>query len=52
MESAMEYLAQLGQTILTLARQFTFKDAIDVAIVTLLLYGVIKLCGKPGPDSW
>ncbi len=43
MESAMEYLAQLGQTILTLARQFTFKDAIDVAIVTLLLYGVIKL---------
>ena len=43
MESAMEYLAQLGQTILTLARQFTFKDAIDVAIVTLLHYGVIKL---------
>ena len=43
MESAMEYLGRLGQTILTLANQFTFKDVIDVVIVTLLLYGAIKL---------
>ena len=43
MESAMNYIAQTGQTILALARQFTFKDAIDVAIVTVLLYSAIKL---------
>lgn len=39
----MNYIAQTGQTILALARQFTFKDAIDVAIVTVLLYSAIKL---------
>ncbi len=39
----MDMLARAGQTFLNLARQFTFKDAIDVAIVTMLLYGIIKL---------
>ena len=39
----MEHIAQLGQTILNLARNFTFKDAVDVAIVTILLYSAIKL---------
>ena len=43
MEPALEYISNMGQTILNLARQFTFKDAVDVAIVTVLLYGVIKL---------
>ena len=39
----MQYLSELGQNILTAARNFTFKDAIDVAIVTVLLYSAIKL---------
>ena len=39
----MEHISQLGQTILNLARNFTFKDAVDVAIVTILLYSAIKL---------
>ena len=43
MGPALEYISNMGQTILNLARQFTFKDAVDVAIVTVLLYGVIKL---------
>ena len=43
MASAFEYLSQLGETIIDLARHFTFKDALDVAIVTVLLYSAIKL---------
>ena len=43
MDSAMEYIAQTGEMILNLARQFTLKDAVDVAIVTVLLYSAIKL---------
>ena len=43
MGPALESISNMGQTILNLARQFTFKDAVDVAIVTVLLYGVIKL---------
>ncbi|RKJ41530.1 TIGR00159 family protein [Acutalibacter sp. 1XD8-33] len=39
----MDSIARFGQTVLNLARQFTLKDALDVAIVTVLLYGVIKL---------
>lgn len=39
----MSFLSQTGQTIINVARQFTFKDAIDVFIVTFLLYGIIKL---------
>ena len=42
-DAVMEYIARQGQTILNLARQFTLKDALDVAIVTILLYGLIKL---------
>ena len=41
--SAMEYISQAGGTIMDLARHFTLKDALDVAIVTLLLYSAIKL---------
>ena len=43
LESVVQYLSELGQNILTAARNFTFKDAIDVAIVTVLLYSAIKL---------
>ena len=43
MGDIMDAAARFGQTFLNLARQFTFKDAIDVAIVTVLLYGIIKL---------
>ncbi|WP_322170079.1 diadenylate cyclase CdaA [Acutalibacter caecimuris] len=39
----MENITRMGQTVLNLARQFTLKDALDVAIVTILLYGLIKL---------
>lgn len=39
----MDFLSRAGQTIVNLAREFTFKDAIDVLIVTALLYGIIKL---------
>ena len=41
--SAMEYISQAWGTIMDLARPFTLKDALDVAIVTLLLYSAIKL---------
>ena len=43
MNSATEYIAQTREFILNLARQFTFKDAVDVLIVTVLLYSAIKL---------
>lgn len=43
MDRIMESVARQGQVVLNLARQFTFKDAVDVAIVTVLLYGLIKL---------
>ncbi|MEG1427217.1 MAG: diadenylate cyclase CdaA [Oscillospiraceae bacterium] len=36
-------IADFWQLMVGLARSFTFKDVIDVAIVTLLIYGVIKL---------
>ncbi len=39
----MDAVMRFWQTFLNLARQFTFKDAIDVCIVTVLLYGIIKL---------
>lgn len=39
----MSFLAQTAQTIVNVARTFTFKDAVDVAIVTVLLYSAIKL---------
>ncbi len=43
MDALMNSLSRTGQTILNVARQFTLKDAVDVLIVTVLLYGVIKL---------
>lgn len=43
MNNFVSSLTRIGQTILNVARQFTFKDAIDVVIVTILLYEVIKL---------
>jgi len=43
MGGIMEAIAREGQTLLELARRFSFRDAIDVAIVTILLYGLIKL---------
>lgn len=43
MGSLIETVTRAGETVLDLARRFSFKDAIDVAIVTLLLYGLIKL---------
>lgn len=39
----MSFLARTAQTIVNVARTFTFKDAVDVIIVTLLLYSAIKL---------
>ncbi len=43
MDAVVNFLSEAGQTILNLARQFTLKDAVDVLIVTALLYGAIKL---------
>lgn len=43
MGSFFETVARMGDTVLDLMRRFTLKDAVDVAIVTLLLYGLIKL---------
>lgn len=43
MGSFIETVTRAGDTVLDLARRFSFKDAIDVAIVTILLYGLIKL---------
>ena len=43
MESFIDTVTRTGGTVLDLLRRFSFKDAIDVAIVTLLLYALIKL---------
>ena len=43
MGSVLEGITQTGEIILDLARQFALKDAVDVAIITLLLYSAIKL---------
>lgn len=43
MDSLADYIVQKGQFLLNLARQFAFKDAIDVIIVTILIYSAIKL---------
>lgn len=43
MGSIIETVTRAGETVLDLMQRFSFKDAIDVAIVTLLLYGLIKL---------
>lgn len=43
MSTVLEYITRTGDLILDLARHFAFKDAVDVAIITLLLYSAIKL---------
>ncbi len=43
MDALVNFLTETGQTIVNVARQFTLKDAVDVLIVTALLYGIIKL---------
>ncbi len=43
MGDIMDAVTRFWMTFLNLARQFTLKDAIDVCIVTVLLYGIIKL---------
>ena len=43
MGSVLEGITQTGEMILDMARQFALKDAVDVAIITLLLYSAIKL---------
>lgn len=43
METVIKYITETGQSIVSFARQFTFKDAVDVAIVTFLIYSAIKL---------
>lgn len=43
MGSFIDTVTRTGETVLDLLRRFSFKDAVDVAIVTLLLYGLIKL---------
>ncbi len=43
MDTVTRFLSDVGQTIVSLVRQFTLKDAVDVLIVTVLLYAMIKL---------
>ena len=43
MGTFIDTVTRTGGTVLDLLRRFSFKDAIDVAIVTLLLYALIKL---------
>lgn len=42
-DTVMSFLSQTAQTIVSVARTFTLKDAVDVIIVTVLLYSAIKL---------
>ena len=51
MDSLADYIVQKGQFLLNLARQFTFKDAIDVIIVTILIYSAIKLVRETRPGQ-
>ena len=43
MDSVLESLMRLGDAIYSSARNFTLRDAVDVLIVTFLLYELIKL---------
>lgn len=43
MNSVADYIADTGKFLLGLASQFTWKDAIDVIVVTFLVYSAIKL---------
>ncbi len=43
MDAVISYLTRTANVIWNVARQFTLKDAVDVLIVTFLLYGIIKL---------
>ncbi len=43
MSGFTDYITRTGQFILNLARQFALKDAIDVIIVTIVIYSAIKL---------
>lgn len=43
MGSLTDYITRTSQFLLNIARQFTFKDAIDVIVVTILIYSAIKL---------
>lgn len=43
MDAVAAFLRETGQTIISVTRSFSWKDAVDVLIVTFLLYGVIKL---------
>ncbi len=43
MDGVMSFLYPVGQTIVGIARRFTLKDAVDILIVTFLLYELIKL---------
>ncbi len=42
-DSVLNRITEFWQLVLDLARSFTFKDIIDVLLVTLLIYGGIKL---------
>lgn len=41
--SVLNSIAETWNLIIEIARSFTFKDAVDIAIVTMLIYGGIKL---------
>lgn len=43
MNSVTDFLSQTWQTIVNVAGQFSFKDVIDVIIVTFLIYSAVKL---------
>lgn len=43
MNTVVSYLTEKSQMILNLVRQFSWKDALDIAIMTVLLYSAIKL---------
>ncbi len=43
MDGFADYITRTGQFILNLARQFALKDAIDVIVVTVLIYSAVKL---------
>lgn len=42
MSTVIDVVQQFGETILSIARGFQFKDIIDIAIITFLIYNAIK----------
>ena len=52
MEVVMSFIQRYWDLFINLIRQFTFRDAIDVLVVSFIIYSASSWCGNPGQNSW